>query len=661
MIVVAFFWISLFWFLPPYLLGRKRGFFSLLIYHVAISGFLFNLLSLFKISSLGAFCFTLSLSLIFLPFYPKKGKALSKQAVLLSFVVLLDLFFILHKNQWQSTGGHPYFRPPIHSDNVRNAVVIENLNSSFLSPYLPNTPLRYPIFWHQTVRLLLTPFSSSHEITILPMVHGATLATAFLFLVLLISMLGEKIKNTRTLIFLLGILFFHADLLHLFSNFILNGKWGIEADWSTTAGFLRYYSWKLLFLSSPQHVLFLFFTLAYLRFRTPLALFTAFFAAPTLWILFFGIYFGHHFLSHPSRNTFIKPLATLVGVLLVYRVIFGTFPIESYIPTGKGASVTKLPSAINLLYSPLFYVGTLGVLGLLLTFHFFKELRSGTLRWDWKLTNLLLAIPPLYFFADHPELRRHLSILLLIPATFSILPLVQKKLFTPTSQFCLFSIGLVCHLYFLLCYLQKPSILSTTVPWNDYLRMNVSIKEHYRNHAIMAASDPWKLGLEMPIVMEIAPSFSLPEHALIHSKVSEQKIRTLDWIFSTREYFGVAQDLGFSFIEWGPAEELLWGKKIRDRFIKETPPILTAGTVGLYPFRDHLRHSLAPLSNFDKATAFEKQGWDWEAVIHYHQSLNEFPQHKPALEAVVRLYHKLGYPQLAEPYEAQLKGATGNT
>jgi hypothetical protein len=184
----------------------------------------------------------------------------------------------------------------------------------------------------------------------------------------------------------------------------------------------------------------------------------------------------------------------------------------------------------------------------------------------------------------HGEIMRHSAILLSVMTMISIVLLLPSSralaastTLKATIVLCAF-LAMLSHGYYVYAFTQKPSVLEREIPWRDYFCMNDIIKVRYPNTPTLAANGG---GTRLPIVMEVASSFTSKEDAFVHSQISN--LATLDKLDNKNVLpIHVSKELGVRMVVWGPLEERAWGERSRHEYLKDKNLIEQCGVVSLY-------------------------------------------------------------------------------
>lgn len=568
----------------------------------------------------------------------------------LALTACLDIGIIFARNGWSEPEMVPYFRPPLHNDSVRNVVLIEALDRKAESPYFVGAPLAYQVFWHHLFGSFVFPFRPlSHYST----VAGLTAASAALFYFLLFWAFALVrpgwLARPRAMICLWVFAFAHADIWHFLVSWVLTGTAGIEADWSATRGFFSTFSTKMVALSAPQHVIWAAIAVTWLalneRSRSlrsdALFLPLAFLVSPVLSLFLFPL---HALFSWVRLRFSWRFVAERLGILALagglYWVVLGN-PAALFLRNLQGSSAGLVPLD-QWIKAPLVLVGSVGMVGLWISLCLVQM----GIRRDWRRWEILyvtLGAIGIAYVSTDSEVRRHLSIVLALVVPW----LVAHRWRDLSERAATITAGLtlLLHGHFLFCYLAKPSVVDVSLPWRDYFALNAVLRGPLSGTSVLGAADPWGTGLEMPIVMEATTSFSLPEHAAIHSKLSPAQRQLIVHMRGSKERVPWLARQGYSTIAWGPVEERLWGKRIRERFLGAE--LLREGTVSLHRLRDKLADRLDGASPVDAGELLKAQGWDDEALEAFGAAVNRDPKNPRAILGMAELYLTHANPRAA--------------
>jgi len=576
-------------------------------------------------------------------------RSVSSRRLLLFFILALiacaDLAAIFQKNGWGVAGEGVYFRPPLQSDNERNSVVIEALRRHGGSPFLPAGPFSYQLFWHHWAAGLLFPFEAT---TLFAPVSGATLATAVFFFFLLFGALHISRPGVfRRKWVLLGIVFLlavHADLFQLVWTYLSKRQLGIELDWSAEHGFFRNFTLKAAALTSPQHAFFFGLTAIFLSVRSihrhVLAV-GAYLCSPVLALLFYVPFFGIEWLRHGrTKEALGNYFAVLLVALAAFGIVLQTPPWEIFFRAVRFRQHWGLSEPTVWLMLPLGWLACMGVPGILATVW---ALRS---KWDWSKWWLVSVSALIFLVAADTEVRRHYSMLFGLVLPFFLLRYWPETWSRAQTVLVRSVVGLaaLAHIYFLYAMLGKPSHLNPAIPWKDYFALNDFVRAHLSGEPILAAANPHGVGLDMPLVMEVTPSFSLQEHALIHSRVTPRQLALFQSLVYAGDSVTVGKELGYRYIVWGPVEEFTWGERVRRRFLGNR--LFRQGSVGLFTLEDHdltrWRQEVRRLPHPTLALAqrLEAGGWDREAKKAYELAVYRHPDEALPWLGLSRLYYR---------------------
>lgn len=561
----------------------------------------------------------------------------------LALVASADLFVILQRNGWGVAGESVYFRPPLQSDNERNAVVIEALRRQGGSPFLPASRFAYQLYWHYLAGGLLFPFQSP---TIFSAVSGATLATAVFFYFLCLGMLHVArpgLFRRRWVLF--GMLFFlsvHADLFQMLWSWVTRHELGIEFDWSAQHGFYRNFSLKAATLTSPQHAFVFGLTCVFLSVKSwqrYLLVIGSYVCSPVLALLFYGPYFLIEWLLEGRK---LKRLLLYVGVLtfalVTYAIILHSNPFEIFFRAVRFHRHWGLSEPSVWLLLPLAWLACMGVPGLVATAWAIGP------KWDWTKLWLVGVSALIFLVAADTEVRRHYSMLFALVLPFFLLRHWPQEWTSLQKAFVgtMVTLSVGAHGYFLYCMVGKPSHIDPQIPWKDYFALNQFLRSHLPGEAVLAAANPIKVGLDMPIVMEAASSFSMREHAFIHSRVTPRQRALFNTVSYAEDVVTLGKELGYRYIAWGPVEEFTWGERVRRRFLGDR--LFRQGSVGLFTLEDHdlprwrqeVRQDRNP--SFALGEKLEEGRWDREAKELYELAIQRQPENAKAWVALSRLY-----------------------
>lgn len=554
----------------------------------------------------------------------------------LAFLAILAVFscvdsaYIFSKQGFSPELNNSYFRAPFNSDNERNLIIVNALHRDGKSPFFPDTQFSYQIFWHNIAVLAVSPLPS--VFSRYGQVQGATLATGMVFFFSLFWMLFVFQPALRGNLWIVAGLFivfcFHSDIYHFGYSMIMNGVPAIEADGSIHYMTMRNFSVKLMSITSPQHTLFFVFLSAFLvtqRLRLGSAVLEAavfilaFLASPILSAMFFGLYFFHGAAEIVIRGLFLENdggsigsrfrktvsgLIKYVGWIfmllfsawIAYQFVMKNSPVALFV-RGAGGSGGLLDLSFGnllrfperLLEIPRLFAGTLGVQGIVVLMAVLANL-YGSLRKRWRLiwdpsaTILVLGTLGVYYYVNDTEVRRHFAIVAAFTAlTFIVCNAVQlrrvgHKIWNLLLvALCVLSVGL--EGYFMYCFTGKENVLAANVNWGDYFAMNRALEAKYPGACVLAAAG---FGLRFPIAMEAATSFAMPADAVVHSKLNPAQTRFLQSSVTDEQIIKSARKIGYELIIWGPVEDKVWGRSLKEDLAKPGSLLERTGAVSLY-------------------------------------------------------------------------------
>jgi hypothetical protein len=584
--------------------------------------------------------------------------------------VSLDNGFIFQKQGFSDEPGKTYFRPPMHDDMQRHVIVTNALIRHEGSPLLAGQRFLYQLTWHHLTAVFVSLLP--YENTRYPLVAGMALATGFLFAFIIlwaIVLLRPAWAFRSISLFMLLLVFSHVDIYHFLSSVFYTGKWGIEADWSyAVSPYLRYFSPKLIMLTAPQHAVFFLLLTVFLIFdnsygfrqvRTNtfsfLAFVSLFIFSPLVAGFFFLIYWSAKGVVVVKKRSGVLPLLTLAVVSIVvgcflHRALFGFWPHELMMRPGTSSLVFfnhEWEEISQLLFSPL---GIAGIVGLFVCALFAHSRR----RTEWPFIVFFGGIATFYFVVTDVEIRRHFSMVAAFAAVFAIalgLPShAWYRKFSPRRRLLLSTLALAAafHGYYLYSYLGKPSVIDPNISWKDYFALNRILESQYPRMPVIGAVDPQGIGNVYPIAMQVTPSFSMPNHAVIHSYVTQEKFNVLRKIMSSGDVAPFATSLGYHAIVWGPVEEKLWGNRVERRFIDDKELLATSGSVKLYRLRDKLQQQLNPEARetaefyYKAAHLHAESKWFQEALGYYYRALELDPNHWKANQEIGKVLDFFG-------------------
>ncbi len=587
----------------------------------------------------------------FCPVYKKLPSKILVFLTISVFFLLLDNIYIFSRNGWSFdrdflSRKETYFRPPLNNDIERHLIIVNSLiREKEETPFLPQSSYAYQIFWHHLASVLIAPFKKDINYKL---VAGIVNATGFIFLFIFIwtLILFKPTLYSLTGFIILLIITFHTDLFHfVISSFL--GKTGIEADGSFPPFFFRAFSSKLIALTAPQHAFFFIFFLAYINTRkffqgrsSFIFLVFSFLASPLMFVIVTIPFMSVCFLL---KNTKLSSVFFGLGVLLtsiVFHSLILRFNVfRLFFRKGYNQIGIFVDNISYWFLSPIIWIAILGIPGILLTFFIIEKIfikKTFSFKNPYFVFISVLALVFYYIF-DDVELRRHFSI------TASIFgPLLLVMLLPPmrkmkvTFFLCLFC-SAILHFYYIYSYTMKPSFLDPKIAWEDYFKLNKIITSKFNDLPILAAVDPFGIGLEKPPVMEVTTSFSLPNHVLAHINVNEKQAASIikSYLFGI---YTLGIDLGYKAILWGPVEERVWGEKVYKRFIEKSELLAEEGAVKLYTLKDSYR-SCVKSFNIECARLFMNNGWYYEAIEKYYYLIKESPSFSAYIELVQSLIY----------------------
>jgi hypothetical protein len=517
-------------------------------------------------------------------------------------------FYVLNKQGFNfDNPQNSYFRNPFHSDNQRNVIIVNALIRGDGSPFLPGTELAYQVFWHHSTALFVSLMEAPSNYRF---VQGVTLATGFILFFVVFWMLyllrPEFFSNIRISVLFLIIFITHTDIFHLLYSFFFTRGLGTEADGGCRVILFRSFSLNITTLTAPQHTLFLIFLTLYLviferRKKThpcywihSLVFCLCFTASPILSILFFPFFFFHEWLKlfkkREKKTICLFPVKWTGAILLA--IVFHWFvlrfsPLDLFLRKGIVDLNLQLTGIGGYLHLPLILIVSAGIPGIiasiiiLYNFVLHNFLNKKDVFWAHYSATVLItgSFVANYIITNH-EVRRHFSILLsLIVIIYIVRTIPIKQVFHKISWISSLVIAVIiaCYLTIFLayCYTSRSNLLNPKINYMDYFSVNKIIKRRYPNQPVMAASVSG-LGCRLPIVMEVATSFSRIPDIFVHSKVSSVQYELL-----TANKLDMKR-LGYKLILWGPIEKMVWDKKMTEQIFKKQNLLETCGSVQLY-------------------------------------------------------------------------------
>lgn len=589
--------------------------------------------------------------------------------VVVGALLFAENLWVLGSQGWHPLfGSETYFRPPFNNDGQRHVILVEALLRGTAAPFVPGLTLTYQVLWHHHVAVVAALFPGP---THYPVIQGALLASSLVGALVIfwsLTVLSPRsfLKPWGWAIALLALL--HADLFHVVRMLLQKGYWGMEADWSSTENFFRYFSLNLVWLTAPQHQLFFLWLAGFLgvsrrekreKYWSAQAIFLfslCWISSSLLAIFFFPFYFAGTWKRYWQKPS--QLVSAFVGVAVAYAlhwIALGFSVVKLFTRDGNGKPEWFWVSSDAWPLLPLTGVATSGVLGLALLALLLWELRhfkrSRIFGWEWMVFGVGSLL--LHFVITMPEFRRHFAMLASFAALYWLvrrLPDLYRRLprrVWVTSGGSLALIALILHVYFVYSYTGKPSYIDPKVPWEDYLSLNEILRQKYPGVATLAAVDKDK-GLDYPPVMEATTSFSAPYHAAVHVQLSPRHMDLMGRMFVTKEFIPYGRLLGYQAVVWGPFEELIWGESVRTRFVDEKFLLARSGSVGLYQITDHWEKELIAARDA-KGTALVKmarklkaQKFYGEAIDFYQVSLHDNPKQPQVWLELARTIDPLG-------------------
>ena len=274
------------------------------------------------------------------------------------------------------------------------------------------------------------------------------------------------------------------------------------------------------------------------------------------------------------------------------------------------------------------------------------------------------------YFLTGREIRRHFSIIAALVGAIvlaELLPVARRLARTRLGRQAIgvvMALALILHGYFIYSYTGKPSWLDPNLAWKDYFEMNRIVKSKFPGTSIIAASDPRGLGLEFPVITEVATTLAISSHSNVHSKLTPEQLEVYRKIDVSGDFAPYGRRLGYQAIVWGPVEENVWGPRAKTRFVREDQLLASFGTVSLYRLVDRIDDRFVSEKNRDDqfyfrwGKALEDKGWLWEALEKYAAAVRKSPDVSRYHEALGRTLSGLGLlkPAFAEFERALAEG-----
>ena len=530
-------------------------------------------------------------------------------------LAITDIFFILSQQGFHSDST-TYFRTPLQSDNERHLILVNAIIRGDGSPFFPGAEHRYQILWHHYAALIVQLLSNPTIPTYYHLVSGVILFTSYVLFITLFwfaYLIRPKLfRSYAWIIIIFTLVAMHADVFNFLLSWLIDGSPGIEADYSVSKPIYRNFSPKLAGLTAPQHAFFLIALTLYLGLKqtTKRSLPEApqvyvlipvmIIISPILAALFlpFSMLIDSFQLARQKGwgtafRYIIKAVVLLFLGALAFWLILRFPPTDLLFRDGFRSSLapewTYLKFFLGILAVPAAFVaacGTLGVTLLVVTLWLLFTKRFSILRNRYLLIALLL-IYVANSVVENDEIRRHTAILVFIIALVVILQFLHFSRHIHKSAFLKYfiassaAITILLHGYFVFSYTGKTSVISSDIPWKDYLCMNKIIQERYPNTPTWASTDD---NLRFPLVMEIAPSFSSWLDIDVHSR--SPRIKTMHKIAEhgiDPEIF--LRELGYRLIVWGPIEKSTKFLPIPPYLVSSNRKVAHCGSVELYDLR----------------------------------------------------------------------------
>ena len=590
----------------------------------------------------------------------------------LTLLCCADLWFIFGKNGWGFDDGSlvthtsTYFRAPLNSDNERNTILMNALIRGTDSPLLPYSKMSYQLFWFH----LFAPLVSLYQgVTLYQVTQGIALANALIFFFLLWTAIlwlrPSFILRKKEALLTVLLLSAHADLYYLLASYFEFGRAGIEADWSMVPSFFRNFSLKMLALTSPQHLMALLFALAYLvlpeivlrpKKIVPILrgvfLIGGILVSPVMATMIFPLIWGSRLIHHwcRTRNFACRDLGyeliAVIAGLGIYQWLLGS-PWELFQRPGVNRLVLFQSGWQILWRLPLTYLGALGSLGLLVTLLLADNLSKMGIKSLTAFYPVMLLAGGIFshYLVTSLESRRHAAMVFSLIATIFVIKKLPPLRRIPTLAITLFTvITLGCHGYFIYCFTGKKSSVNPEITWIDYFTLGKWISTHTPKLPVLAATEPFESGVIFSPINQFTTSFAFGGHTIVHSKLSQQQIHKLIKIRTIEDVPPMAKRLGYRAIAWGPAEDMIWGDLLKNRFTHPSRLITTIGKVSLFSLGDNLEPELrekglwkAPLLSKDRENWLLQRGeffftknWPLEALENFEIAEWEFPKNPNA-------------------------------
>lgn len=578
--------------------------------------------------------------------------------------LLVENFAILGSQGWEPLlRAETYFRPPFANDGERHVILVESLLRGNAAPFIPGTTLTYQLLWHHLVAVVAGLFQGP---THYPVVQGALLATLLVGSLVFLWSLTEIFPRAflRPWAWFVALLaYLHTDLFHIARSLIQDGRWAFEADWSASDNFYRYFSLNLVSLTAPQHQLFFLWLCVFLAlvrreknslYWSPKTLFffmLCWISSSLLAVFFFPFYFVGCWKNYWKRPTQLGSIGFGIGLaVLVHAVALGFSPIRLFLREGNGSPGLFWVTPGAWYSMPIIWIASSGVIGLAAMILICWEVRKGKkarfFGWEWMILGVGLLI--FNYVVTMPEFRRHFSMLATFAAGFWVVGLLPELYRSFPRRVwgavggSLLGLGGCLHGYFIYAYVGKPSYVDPKLPWKDYLAVNEIVRTKFRGLPTLGAADKDR-GLDYPPVMEATTSYSAPYHAAVHVQLTPFQLDLAGRMFVTKEFISYGSQLGYQAFVWGPFEELVWGERVKQRYVDEKALLARSGSVSLYRIEDSWRNEIqqakqgggAPLLAL--ARKLGKAGWLGEAMDVYQAVLGKNAQQKEVWLELARL------------------------
>lgn len=527
------------------------------------------------------------------------------------------------------------FATAFTGDMQRDTDIIAALLRMNQAPFFPDAPLLYQVLWHHGGANLIALLPA--DFTDFGYVLGFALFTGWLFyfmLLWLVVLIRPSLALLPiTLVLLVILAGTDGDLYNGALSFLQRGTIGLAADASSTVpSEFRYFSNKLVSLSSPQHATFfiLFVTViacTYQRASSSVqhsglpagslglaSLFGAFclVADTVLALLVLPLYLLVLLVRTPRErlNLLVAGVAALCGGFALHVAILRFSPIDLLfrpISTPETAYALKLAWQLDqplgvLSQLPFVFVATGGVCGALLTAVLVRAaIRNRRLFADPLVVTLLVGTLLWNVLAVQTELQRHFSMiaafLTLLVIAIAVTPL--ERIHGRVSRVVGGTIGVACALTALVLnahlvqsYTTGGAVLDLSIPWQDYFCTNKVIARDHPNMAVIVDTPP---SFELPIATEGTTALVWSQVAQVHQRMSARDAESLEAInprgagrfkqavlASPAAVTSELRRMGFRGVIWGPVEESDWGGDVRTILARPDGFLEACGQVALY-------------------------------------------------------------------------------